>query len=625
MGNWGNIMVENEAMAIKIICIQNGIPLWSSTYPENKTEEDTLISGFLSAINSFAKMTEGKTIKNMTIGNSLWTFVNVHGIEDLFITSEIDIIGEIESKNYKIRLIEQLVSEISEEFSRSFPPESMINNNDGAMTRYSAIQAYAARKTKTYYDVMARYEKHDIKWLASFKESERLFTAIMDNLPIYVIGESLKNSSLPSEVVQLQATVEFISGHPVEYRQFSSVDRIPLDNERLELFICTSRDDLSKNLPGSTPIVDIDFKSVVNGPEPNSIAIRTVNFIRNHSENKQRDTNVISNLLSRDDNQDPNLRRLIPGNQPILTEFNCKLCNTPIRFHIDDDSSYLDKQSHQSFFGLDLATYRVAHVSRDQMHINSALVDDKGLFHSLIEAFAIPLYEASKIKVGSSPGEISITKARVEPLRQHSSIDTMYIMDLEKMTMIELICPSVIKSVEIGRIIVDKLHEIFRVYSDPPRKASVLVADKKYEIWISGSIVFALSFKKQDYVNEFENFMDKLVELKYKGQAWSSKHERLLLALKYTEKTKITKQIAQAMVRIVSDDLIFSKIQAKYPDQVPRIMDKLSTEFQIPKEVISPLLMGRSSVIDLLRGDYLSRAQELFQLVDFMTRRKILL
>jgi hypothetical protein len=616
-------VVENESMAIKILCIQNGIPLWSSTYPDNHEEENSsLIGGFLSAINTFATMTEGKPIKNMTIGNSLWTFVNVHGIQDFFITSEIDTIGEIESKNYKIRLIEQLVSEILEEFTKNFSPES-INANPGSVARYSEIQAYAARKTKACYEIMERYEKHDIKWLSDFKESERLFTGIMDNVPIFVTGDSIQRNAQTSELVKLQATIEFISGRPIEYKQFSSIHSSPSGRYLQELIVCTSQEDVKKLLTGSTVVIDIDLKRVLNGPEPNSVALRTVTLIRNYSSDKQGSMNVLSSTLSKDDNQVPGFQNLISDKQPMLTEVNCKLCNTPLKFNINDDSSYLDKKAHQSFFGMDLTTYRVAHLSQDQMHVNSVLVDNKGLSHGLIETLAIPFSDATKLKVNTEINGISIMHDRLEPLRQHPAIDTMFIMDMVKMTMIELVCPSFIKSAEVGRLIVDKMQEVLRVYSNTPNITSVTVADKKYEIWISGSILFAICFKKSEFLEEFDDLMKKMVDLKYSDREWFSKRERLHLMLKSVETTKMTKLNVPIMVRILSDDLIFSRIQAKYPDQVPRIVDKLNKEFLIPKEAITTLLLGKISVIDLLRGEYLSRAKELIELVDYVNRRKI--
>jgi hypothetical protein len=149
------------------------------------------------------------------------------------------------------------------------------------------------------------------------------------------------------------------------------------------------------------------------------------------------------------------------------------------------------------------------------------------------------------------------------------------------------------------------------------------VADKKYEIWISGSIIFAICFKKLESLEEFNFLIKKMVDLNFSDKEWFLKRERLYLMLKYAETTKISKLNSVTMARIISDDLVYTKIQVKYPDLVPRIVEKLNKDFLIPREIISQLLLGKISVIDMLRGEHLARAHELIQLVDFVNRRKI--
>ena len=611
-----------DSMAIKILCIQNGVPLWSSAYPERENDQNSLISGFLSAINTFAKVMEGKIIKNMTIGDSLWTFVNVHGMDDFFITSEIDIMGEKEAKNYKIKLINSLVSEILDEFTKLFPKD-FFETNFRNLSAYSSIQAFATKRIMAYYEILERYEKHDVKWLADFGGSEKLFTATMENEPIFVTGKNLEKACPSDDLTKLQATIEFVSGHPIERGYISDSE---LQNKGTGLsngLYCMSLGSLGQIIDKSYAIVDLDAKLIINGPTPNSTAIRVVDLLRNYSPGSRQSIDV-SAPFSADEKEIADLTRLISDKQPLQTEVKCKLCGELIRFNIDDATSYLNKKAHQTFFGMDLVTYRIAHLSSNQMHVNSVLVDNKGFVHGLIEAYAIPLDEQPKKNDGTSVPELTRISDNEQPLRQHQVLETSFLFNMKNLTFIELICPISIKSMEIGKIILEKMQEILLIYTTPPEVTSVTVADKKYDVWISGPKMIATNFRKRDQFEIFDLLFKKVLDLNYNEKEWLSKRERLNLMLRFVETTKISKQDVPIMLRILSDDLIYTSIQLKYPDQIPRIVDRISKEFLIAKDVLEPLLTGKITIIELFRKGYLNRTREMIQLVDFINRRNIL-
>ena len=109
------------------MCIKSGIPLWVSCYPSSSKDTDTLISGFLSAVNTFAQETAGNTISTMTVGDTLWSFTSLFHLDDFFLASKIDLSAVDDARKYQIKLNEQLVSDIVNTFQKTYPREIFMN------------------------------------------------------------------------------------------------------------------------------------------------------------------------------------------------------------------------------------------------------------------------------------------------------------------------------------------------------------------------------------------------------------------------------------------------------------------------------------------------------------------
>jgi len=114
-------------MNIQLMCIKSGIPLWVSCYPSSSKDTDTLISGFLSAVNTFAQETAGNTISTMTVGDTLWSFTSLFHLDDFFLASKIDLSAVDDARKYQIKLNEQLVSDIVNTFQKTYPREIFMN------------------------------------------------------------------------------------------------------------------------------------------------------------------------------------------------------------------------------------------------------------------------------------------------------------------------------------------------------------------------------------------------------------------------------------------------------------------------------------------------------------------
>ena len=47
-------------------------------------------------------------------------------------------------------------------------------------------------------------------------------------------------------------------------------------------------------------------------------------------------------------------------------------------------STYLAKKEHDAYFGMQLATYKIAHVAGNEMHVNTVVVDQSGAFQVML-------------------------------------------------------------------------------------------------------------------------------------------------------------------------------------------------------------------------------------------------
>jgi hypothetical protein len=612
-------------MNLKVICMLNGLPLWSAAYPETD-DDNSIISGFLSAINSFARATEGHVLKNMNIGEHLWTFVNVHGIDDFFLTSVVDLAGDPAARNYKTKLIEKMVSEISDEFTTRFP-KSYFGNDIHYLAAFSDIQAFANEKLKEYHEVLTRYEKHDIKWLARFEDSEKLFTATLDNNAVFVIGDQADTSKLHDDVTKLQATLEFISGHPASLVNFIDGTEIASSEKRApELIYLVNQDQADSMVTNDTSaIVDLQSKRIVSGPSPNTIATSIVKALRDTVTDDHEITDFLPAQVLKGDNRLANFESLFSGRQAFETEFRCKLCDSLVKFNMNDESTYIEKKLHQSsFFGMELITFKVAHLSVEQMHVNSILVDSKGVLHGLIEVYSITITKNEQEPEIPGKKELIVLADEEPPLENHRAIETMFVLNTKNAWIMEVVRPPVINSLEMGRILMEKYQEVIRIYSNPPSYLTINVADKQYDLWILDSMIIAANFLKKEGFEIFDALFKEILAQQFNDREWLTKREQLNLILQFLEKASATQTDIPVLLRILTDDLLFSDIHIKYLDQIPRIVERLNKEFSIAKEVLDPLLRNKITLMDLLRKNYLLRSRELIQMVDFINMRKIL-
>lgn len=607
---------------VKVLCILNGIGLWNATYPEDN-EDETLISGLLGAINMFVKQTHSQIIRNIVLENAKWTFTTVHNMDNCFLVVQTPILSESDQLPYETKLIEKLVSEILQELTRRYPRDLFINFRSNLII-FNEIKEFANRKIKSYYELLRRRDYANPTWLAGFSESEKLFTTILTNDTIYILCNSKKDLEDYPDLLKFQASVEslgysknIINGI-LNFKELTAQTQI---NQSAIIFLVNNNwgESLAEF---SGTIIDISSNKILQGPKPNSIAEKLVKYLHHSSPEQTKKTLARLNAVNKNTKDAINFEYLIADSQQTQTEFNCKLCNAIVKFNIDDENTYLTKVFHEKFLGIELSNYRIAHFAADEMHINNVLVSHLGSFHSYVDAYAIKL-TAPELAI-SPRADFRIIQDSQNPLRTHSQIRSMLIFNMQSQWIFEVLCPPSLNSVELIKLLLDKVRESYKIYTEPPDYLSILVADKKFHLWMSNSTAICANFINEGLLDFFNPVAKRfLKEFIYEAEL-PVRRARINLALKFIDQHKVVNEDADAVLKLIFNDLFSSRIKIKYDNHISQIVERVSREFNLPKNVLEGLLQGEKTVLDLLNDGYIDRFRDLHDLIEFINRRNLL-
>ncbi|HMF30549.1 MAG TPA: hypothetical protein VKK79_04005 [Candidatus Lokiarchaeia archaeon] len=306
-----------------------------------------------------------------------------------------------------------------------------------------------------------------------------------------------------------------------------------------------------------------------------------------------------------------------------LTGFRCKLCDLPMNFQIDDEKSYVFKQRMDDFLGSALVKYQVAHVEGNEMHLNTVIVDATGEFLGHIDAYAVPLSEfLADGKVTMNEPNLIFGPEGYVPLKTHKFLEILLFLNTKHARILELISPGSLNIVEVGRLVEEKVQETKKIYLNISENVLLNIADKNFRIWISGDNILVASINTEGFLAAFDMIAKQLVQKDFEEIV--ERTEPLKIALKFLEKPQSSSKDLHTFFRLYSDDRLFSRIRVKYPENIPRILERLKKEFKTGSELLDPFLNGQKSLIEILGSDIITRAWELFELIDFIDRRKLL-
>ncbi len=467
-------------MAInKVICVYEGLPFWS-LFTTNQKEDMVLVSGFLSAINTFALQTENNSIRNLSIGESSWTIANIHNLSGFFLAVHADAFREDAEKKFKLNLIEKFILEIITEFTTQFPASYFVKT-PSVISAFNKIKEFSKKKLIQYNILLSRYQEQ-------------------------------ANDTTPSIVLN-----------------------------------------------------------------PTSVQ----------------------------------------------TEFKCGLCDKMIKFKISDETTYLSKASHQMFFGAELTTYKLCHYEQDVIHINSALVDKNGVFYDLIDSYTVNARDFFNQQVLGPKSPIQLLSDGHPPLSNHRYLEKLVILEKKKPWVMVVVGPSQDNAQALGLQFLSKTEEIEQIYPETTGNLVVVLNEKEFHLWKSGSVVVSACFKDDKIIDVFNDFAVNISHLNMIREEWLKKRQRITLALQIFDKVTVGRADVPLLLQIITDDLLGIKLKIKYDEQIPRIIERVGREFTLAKEVLNPLLRGQTTILELLDQNYGERFRDLLSLVDFINRRNL--
>lgn len=307
-----------------------------------------------------------------------------------------------------------------------------------------------------------------------------------------------------------------------------------------------------------------------------------------------------------------------------VTHFNCQLCNSKIELNINDESSYLKKDPHKKFLGKDLSSYKVAHYYRNELHVNNVLVDDHGDLYDFLNSYIVKLENYGNKQDGTQKFFNYSEQERIA-IESHQTFNVFIIFNIFDHWIYELVRTPLLNSIELVNLLFKKIMEANSIYSEIPPYLTISIADKTFHLWVSHSNVICINLKNElnlQWLNPvLEEFIGKAL---FEGNLISNS-PRLLMLNDFFNEDPISKSKIPLITRLISDDLLYSKIQIRFKERIDRIINRLGSEFSIEKSIILSFFYQDNSLIEFLRKieDY-EDLGEFIELIDFVNRRKLL-
>lgn len=306
------------------------------------------------------------------------------------------------------------------------------------------------------------------------------------------------------------------------------------------------------------------------------------------------------------------------------TYFYCQLCNAKVSFNINDENSYLKREPYSTHFGKDLSSYRVAHYFKDELHVNTILVDDAGVYQDHLNSNRILIKEHVE-KEQPSLQFFKYTRGDQEPLESHLLFSLFTIFNTFNHWLFELVCTSQFNSLELTNLLYQKAKEASIIYTKTPDYLKIVMADKVFHLWFSNSNVICISLINELHFQWINPIIKDLVNIAVLDEDLIARSPRILILNEFLNIDSITKNDLPLINRIIYDDFLHTKTQIKYIERLPRIIKRLSEDFTIESEILISFFKQNRSVIEFLKKcktpDYLPK---FIKIIDFVNRRRLL-
>ncbi len=298
-----------------------------------------------------------------------------------------------------------------------------------------------------------------------------------------------------------------------------------------------------------------------------------------------------------------------------LTEFRCAICDEVIQFDPNDSKTYEAKTAEDTFFGMKLTTFRVSHEIGNNRHVNTIIVDHRGLFRGKKDAFVeeIRLAPDSEIPIWVVGDEEKV-------LKTHPYFSVMLMLDYNEKWLMVILNESTFRMIELAHLINEKVIEALKVYKEVPEILTITVADQDFRIWLEGSRIVGVVLKSPKAFDAI-NIATKCILQNTHNDAIPNKKLMKLVLQALAVNPKLEERY---VLKLLLDHNLFSNIDFPYKARISSITQRLETRFDIASEFLTPLLRGQNSVIELLEVGYIEQVQTVFDMLDYVERRGIL-
>ncbi|MHA1330435.1 MAG: hypothetical protein ACTSR2_05090, partial [Candidatus Hodarchaeales archaeon] len=152
-------------------------------------------------------------------------------------------------------------------------------------------------------------------------------------------------------------------------------------------------------------------------------------------------------------------------------------------------------------------------------------------------------------------------------------------------------------------------------------RMSFNIADKFFTIWTDHINIFAAEIKKDLSSKDADKLFQGILEIFRQNPTLRPNKKSLLVCCNAIANFDMKAKEIRILKRVLTDELLYSRVEIKYSDYIPKIAFRLSKDFHLPLEMLIPVLKGEIPIIDLLYGKYF---KDVLMMIEFIKRRRLL-
>ncbi|MFW9889015.1 MAG: hypothetical protein ACFFER_12585 [Candidatus Thorarchaeota archaeon] len=211
-------------------------------------------------------------------------------------------------------------------------------------------------------------------------------------------------------------------------------------------------------------------------------------------------------------------------------QFQCQICNETLSVDPEDKKTFLSRTEHDEVFGMQLVTYRVAHTTGDERHINTIIVDHEGFYRGHRDSYSERIRQRDQPDINHY---FTIFR-EVAPLSNHHLVNLAFIADRQERWVLEIVNPGRVKIRDLALMAVNVVEEAERVCESLPGPLTGMMWDRELAIWSIDSRLLCVEAKSSRAIA----LMDRFATLLENSQQYSrlpNKH-MVILAMRLIDR-----------------------------------------------------------------------------------------